>query len=69
MAEKSKFWHLKNINIFDGMEDAQMKMVEKMTTMCRVLFNIHTSRENGARVCALRSLPPVLATIFCLGGH
>jgi len=39
---------LKNINIFDGMEDAQMKMVEKMTTMCWVLFNIHTSRENGA---------------------
>jgi CRP-like cAMP-binding protein len=33
MAEKSKFWYLKNINIFDGMDDAQMKQVEKITTM------------------------------------
>src|SRR6266852_1946592 len=36
MAEKSKFWYLKNINIFDGMDDSQMKMVEKMTTMSKV---------------------------------
>ncbi len=33
MPDKSKFWYLKNINIFDGMDDSQMKMVEKMTTM------------------------------------
>src|SRR6516162_580913 len=33
MSEKSKFWYLKNINIFDGMDDSQMKMVEKLTTM------------------------------------
>ncbi|MBI4547425.1 MAG: Crp/Fnr family transcriptional regulator [Ignavibacteriae bacterium] len=36
MAEQSKFWYLKNINIFDGMDDAQMKQVEKMTTMNHV---------------------------------
>ncbi len=36
MAEKSKFWYLKNINIFDGMNDSQMKMVEKMTTMSKL---------------------------------
>jgi CRP/FNR family cyclic AMP-dependent transcriptional regulator len=36
MADKSKFWYLKNIDIFDGMDDSQMKMVEKMTTMSRV---------------------------------
>ena len=36
MPDKSKFWYLKNINIFDGMDDSQMKMIEKMTTMSRV---------------------------------
>jgi len=36
MSEKSKFWYLKNINIFDGMDDSQMKMVEKMTTMSQI---------------------------------
>ncbi|MBI1804869.1 MAG: Crp/Fnr family transcriptional regulator [Ignavibacteriae bacterium] len=36
MSEKSKFWYLKNINIFDGMDDSQMKMVEKMTTMSQM---------------------------------
>jgi CRP-like cAMP-binding protein len=36
MADKSKFWYLKNINIFDGMDDSQMKMVEKMTTMSKM---------------------------------
>lgn len=36
MSEKSKFWYLKNINIFDGMDDSQMKMVEKMTTMSKL---------------------------------
>jgi CRP-like cAMP-binding protein len=36
MSDKSKFWYLKNINIFDGMDDAQMKIVEKMTTMSQV---------------------------------
>ncbi|MBI4546532.1 MAG: Crp/Fnr family transcriptional regulator [Ignavibacteriae bacterium] len=36
MAEKTKFWYLKNINIFDGMDDVQMKQVEKMTTMTHV---------------------------------
>ena len=36
MADKSKFWYLKNINIFDGMDDTQMKMVEKMTTMSKM---------------------------------
>lgn len=36
MSEKSKFWYLKNINIFDGMDDSQMKMVEKITTMSKI---------------------------------
>jgi CRP/FNR family cyclic AMP-dependent transcriptional regulator len=36
MPEQSKFWYLKNINIFDGMDESQMKMVEKMTTMSRI---------------------------------
>lgn len=36
MADKSKFWYLKNINIFDGIDDTQMKMIEKMTTMSRL---------------------------------
>ncbi len=36
MADKSKLWYLKNINIFDGMDDSQMKMVEKMTTMSKI---------------------------------
>ena len=33
MPDRSKFWYLKNINIFDGMDDSQMRMVDKMTTM------------------------------------
>ena len=36
MSEKSKFWYLKNINIFDGMDDSRMKMVEKITTMSQI---------------------------------
>jgi CRP-like cAMP-binding protein len=36
MSEKSKIWYLKNINIFEGMDDSQMKMVEKMTTMSKM---------------------------------
>lgn len=36
MPEKSKFWYLKNINILDGMDNAQMKVVEKITTMSRL---------------------------------
>ena len=36
MAEQSKFWYLKNFNILEGMDEAAMKRVEKMTTMSTV---------------------------------
>ncbi|MBI3193593.1 MAG: Crp/Fnr family transcriptional regulator [Ignavibacteriae bacterium] len=36
MAEKSKFWYLKGFNIFEGMEESQMKKVEKMTAMSQI---------------------------------
>ena len=33
MPEKTKFWYLKNFNIFDGMDDASMKRVDGMSSM------------------------------------
>ena len=33
MAEKTKFWYLKNFNIFDGLNDEAMKKVDKMASM------------------------------------
>jgi hypothetical protein len=36
MAEKTKFWYLKNFNIFDGMDDATMQEVSRMSSMTEV---------------------------------
>jgi CRP/FNR family transcriptional regulator len=36
MADRSKLWYLKNINIFHGMSDAQIRMVERRTVMKEV---------------------------------
>jgi CRP-like cAMP-binding protein len=36
MAEKSKFWYLKNFNIFEGMSESQMTQVERAATMSQV---------------------------------
>ncbi len=36
MAERSKLWYLKNINLFHGMSDEQMRMVEQRTVMREV---------------------------------
>ncbi|MBX2991821.1 MAG: Crp/Fnr family transcriptional regulator [Bacteroidetes bacterium] len=36
MPDKSKLWYLKNINVLDGMSDAQMQMVEKLTSMAHL---------------------------------
>lgn len=36
MAERTKLWYLKNINLFHGMSDEQMKMVEQRTVMKEV---------------------------------
>lgn len=36
MPEKSKFWYLRNINLFEVMDDSQLKAVEKMTNMNRI---------------------------------
>ena len=33
MAEKTKFWYLKNFNIFEGMDDAAMDQVSRMSSM------------------------------------
>ena len=33
MADKSKFWYLKNFSIFDGMDDHLVKRVSSLTTM------------------------------------
>jgi len=33
VAEKTKFWYLKNINIFEGMDDAAMERVNRMSSM------------------------------------
>ncbi|MBR9976671.1 MAG: Crp/Fnr family transcriptional regulator [Bacteroidetes bacterium] len=39
MAEQTKFWYLKNINVFEGMSDDEMSKVEKMTSMSNVSPN------------------------------
>lgn len=36
MAERSKLWYLKNINLFHGMSEQQMRMVEQRTVMREV---------------------------------
>lgn len=36
MAERSKLWYLKNINLFHGMSEEQMRMVEQRTVMREV---------------------------------
>ncbi len=36
MAERSKLWYLKNINLFQGMSEEQMRMVEQRTVMREV---------------------------------
>ena len=36
MAEQSKFWYLKNFNMLEGMDEAAMKKMEKMTSMSTV---------------------------------
>ncbi len=36
MPEKSKFWYLKNINLFEGMPESEMKKIERMSSMNRV---------------------------------
>lgn len=36
MAERSKLWYLKNINLFQGMSEDQMRMVEQRTVMREV---------------------------------
>lgn len=35
MAEHTKFWYLKNFNIFEGMDDPTMKRVDEMTSMVK----------------------------------
>lgn len=36
VAERSKLWYLKNVNLFHGMSEGQMKMVEQRTVMKEV---------------------------------
>ena len=36
MADKSKFWYLKNSNLLQGMSEDQMAHMEKMTSMSEV---------------------------------
>lgn len=36
MAEKTKLWYLKNFNLFDGMDEAKMEEVARMSSMSSV---------------------------------
>jgi CRP/FNR family transcriptional regulator len=36
MTEKSKFWHLNNISLFEGMPDSTMSAMDKMSSMSNV---------------------------------
>ena len=53
MAERSKLWYLKNINLFHGMSEEQMRMVEQRTVM---------RRSGGARSCTSRATPATAST-------
>jgi hypothetical protein len=33
LAQRTKLWYLKNVNLFHGMSDEQMRMVEERTVM------------------------------------
>lgn len=39
MAEQTKFWYLKNINVFEGMSDEEMQKIHDMTSMSSVRPN------------------------------
>jgi CRP/FNR family transcriptional regulator, cyclic AMP receptor protein len=39
MAEQSKFWYLKNINVFEGMSDEEMSRIDAMARMSSVRPN------------------------------
>jgi CRP-like cAMP-binding protein len=39
VSDPTKFWYLKNINVFEGMSDAEMERIDKMTSMTTVRPN------------------------------
>lgn len=39
MSEQTKFWYLKNINVFEGMSDEEMAHIDEMTSMSSVRPN------------------------------
>lgn len=56
MAQRSKLWYLKNINLFRGMTEAQMRMVEQRTIMREVRRRetLYLAGDTGDRIYLLK---------------
>src|SRR3970040_2206476 len=55
-GERSKLWYLKNINLFHGMSEEQMRMVEQRTVMREVRRRevLYLAGDAGDRIYLLK---------------
>ncbi len=56
MAQRTKLWYLKNVNLFQGMSDSQMRMVEERTVMREIRRKevLYLPGDAGDRVYLLK---------------
>lgn len=56
MAQRTKLWYLKNVNLFHGMSDSQMRMVEERTVMREIRRKevLYLPGDAGDRVYLLK---------------
>ena len=56
MAEQTKLWYLKNVNLFHGMSESQMRMVEERTVMREIRRKemLYLPGDAGDRVYLLK---------------
>ena len=56
MAQRPKLWYLKNVNLFHGMSDSQMRMVEERTVMREIRRKevLYLPGDAGDRVYLLK---------------
>jgi CRP-like cAMP-binding protein len=56
LAQRSKLWYLKNVNLFHGMSDEQMRMVEERTVMREIRRKevLYLPGDKGDRIYLLK---------------
>jgi CRP-like cAMP-binding protein len=56
VAQRSKLWYLKNVNLFHGMSDEQMRMVEERTVMREIRRKevLYLPGDKGDRIYLLK---------------